>query len=166
MRNDVPNKTETPEELVERYYPDIFRYIYWRVRDRQIAEDITQETFLKAIRYYGSMGKQLKYRALLYKIAANLCVDLSRRKSTEPLREDIPGEDAGFGQVEATDSFAKLVEQLPEGQKEIVTLRFGHDLKMREIAGIVKLPLRTVQSRLRAALKSLKTSITKGGRHE
>lgn len=53
----------------------------------------------------------------------------------------------------------RLVNSLPEEQREIVILRFSQDLTLREIAGIVKLPLRTVQSRLRSALNYLKRGL-------
>ena len=56
----------------------------------------------------------------------------------------------------------QLVAGLPENQREIVLLRFGQDLTLRETADMLKLPLRTVQSRLRSALKSLKEEL----RHE
>ena len=58
---------------------------------------------------------------------------------------------------------ARLVERLPEKQREIVLLRFAQDLTLRETADVLGLPLRTVQSRLRAALKYLKKILKEGG---
>lgn len=56
-----------------------------------------------------------------------------------------------------------LIKELPEEQREIIYLRFAHDLTLREIGQILNLPQRTVQSRLRAALKRMKKELGKGG---
>ena len=66
-------------------------------------------------------------------------------------------EDANFAEAQSRAALRELVRTLPETQREIVLLRFAQDLTLREIAEITELPLRTVQSRLRAALKNLRT---------
>ena len=69
----------------------------------------------------------------------------------------------GIDRAEQEADLARLVERLPEKQREIVLLRFAQDLTLRETADVLGLPLRTVQSRLRAALKYLKKILKEGG---
>lgn len=78
-----------------------------------------------------------------------------RREPTEPEEYIEPG----FARVEAELSLAQLLSTLPAKQREVVELRYVHDLKLREIAEILDEPLRTVQSRLRSALKTLERSL-------
>ena len=71
--------------------------------------------------------------------------------------------ESGYDRVDSDMEVRRLIEKLPEGQRDIVILRCSQDLTLREIAKITKLPLRTVQSRLRAALKYLKKELEKEG---
>ena len=87
------------DELVRAYYPDILRYCRRHTPDASSAEDAAQETFLKAVRHLDAYVHSRKFRAWLYRIAANTCVDFWRRsQSPEPLTE---GEylDPGFARV-------------------------------------------------------------------
>ena len=78
--------------------------------------------------------------------------DVPLENAPEPICED-----ASFTEAQSRAALRELVRTLPEAQREIVLLRFAQDLTLREIAEITELPLRTVQSRLRAALKNLRT---------
>lgn len=152
------------EELIAMYYPEIFRYCIWHAPNRYLAEDAAQETFLKAIRYFDCYVHKGKFRAFLYQIAANTCIDMRRKKwLTEIPFEELPEEPEdkkdGFGSIDEELQFAQIISALPEYLQEIVILRFSQELSMREIAKIVNLPLRTVQSRLRAALRSLRKEL-------
>lgn len=152
---------EAMDGLVRLYYPEILRYCLWHAPDRAAAEDAAQETFLKAIRYCSRYVHKGKFRAFLYKIASNTCVDLQRKYRPDPLLPDSAGE----GLVDGCDRFDRvisdvwlrqLIQKLPDGSQEIVYLRFAHGLTLSEIAQLTKLPLRTVQSRLRSSLKIIK----------
>ena len=90
---------------------------------------------------------------------------MARRRSLDdvPL-ENAPEpicEDANFAEAQSRAALRERVRTRPEAQREIVLLRFGQDLTLREIAAVTELPLRTVQSRLRAALKKLRTTFDK-----
>ena len=76
------------DELKEQY-EKIFRYCFFKVNDREAAEDITQETFLRFLESpnYTDMNKELRY---LYTIAGNLCADHFRKRQAEELSENIP----------------------------------------------------------------------------
>lgn len=147
------------DELIRSYYPGILRYCLGHTPDRQTAEDAAQETFLKAVRHIDAYAHRGKFRAYLYKIAANTCTDLWRRSGRREPPEPEEYIEPGFERVEAELSLAQLLSILPAKQREVVVLRYVHDLKLKEIAEIVDEPLRTVQSRLRSALKTLERSL-------
>lgn len=158
---------EAANTLIARYYDDIFRYCLWHTATRSMAEDATQETFLKLIRYCDRYIAKGHFRAFLYRIAVNTCIDFGRAKAstTPPLPEDIDtvadnGQD--FETLQDSLSLHQMVTDLPETQQQLVLLRYLHDLSLREIAEITDLPLRTVQSRLRTALKKLRKNYEKG----
>ena len=154
------------EELVEKYYPEILKYCIWHAPNRTLAEDATQETFLKAVRYMNRYVHRGKFRAFLYKIAANTCVDMWRKQGTtkelpegiviEQIQKEMSYEESGFDEIQDLLNLQQMIRILPEELREIVILRFGHDLTIREIANITGIPFRTVQSRIRSALKKLK----------
>lgn len=158
---------EAANTLITRYYDDIFRYCLWHTATRSMAEDATQETFLKLIRYCDRYVAKGHFRAFLYRIAINTCIDLGRAKAgtAMPLPEDlemIADRNQDFDTLQDTLSLHQMVTTLPEAQQQLVLLRYLHDLSLREIAEITDLPLRTVQSRLRAALKKLRKNYEKG----
>lgn len=157
---------EACEALVARYYDEIFRYCLWHAPRQALAEDATQEVFLKFIRYAPRAARHGNHRALLYQIARHTCIDMARRHylSEAPLEQapEHTAPDPGFAETESAHVLREIVAHLPEAQRELVLLRFAQDLTLREIASVTGLPLRTVQSRLRAALKILRRDFEKG----
>lgn len=154
-------------EVIGRYYEDIFRYCCWHTPSRESAEDATQETILKAIRYSDRYIHKGQFRAFLYKIATNTCIDLQKKKenqtvSLEQVEEEVIYVELGYRQLEANLSLKQMVQELPIELREVIILRYGQDLSLREIAKVIELPLRTVQSRINRALKILRTN-QKGG---
>ena len=79
------------------------------------------------------------------------------------LPEGLITQENGYQQAEQEADFLRLTALLPEQQRELVILRYTQQFKLREIAQITGLPLRTVQSRLRAALKTLKSKLSEEG---
>ena len=127
------------DELIAAFYPEVLRYCLWHAPDRSLAEDAAQETFLKAIRYFDRYTHQGKFKSFLYRIAANTCTDM-RRKYCRPdisLEESAiePGyEEPAFDAIRSDMALRQLVSGLPPDQREIVLLRFGQDLTLRETA--------------------------------
>lgn len=157
---------DAAEELIRVYYPEILKYCLWHAPNRTLAEDAVQETFLKAIRYMDRYISKGKFRAFLYKIAANTCIDMGRKKwTTEAPLDDLEAEpqymESGFDQVDEEIQLRRLVRNLKAELQEIVVLRFGQELTLREIAEITGTPLRTVQTRLRKALKQIEQELKK-----
>lgn len=156
------------DELIGIYYPEILRYCLWHAPNRSLAEDAAQETFLKVIRYSDRYIHKGRFKPFLYQIAANTCIDMQRKNCCQDISlEEVTIESAywepGFENIQSDMVLKQLVKKLPTDLQEIVILRFGQDLKLREIAQVVDMPLRTVQSRLRSALKKIKKEIEEGG---
>lgn len=158
------------DELITLLYPEILRYCLWHAPDRSLAEDAAQETFLKAIRYFDRYAHRGRFKSFLYQIAANTCIDMQRKNrhsdiSLEESEIDPSYSEPAFEAVRSDMVLRQLVSGLPGDQQEIVLLRFGQDLTIREIGEVVNLPLRTVQSKLRSALKKLKAEIAPPQKH-
>ncbi len=152
------------DELIKMFYPDILRYCLWHAPNRSLAEDAVQETFLKAIRYFDRYTHKGKFRSFLYQIAVNTCIDMQRKNrnpdiSLEESEIEPSYTDPAFEAIRSDMVLRQIVSSLSKDQREIVLLRFGQDLTLREIAEVLHLPLRTVQSRLRSALKKLKAEL-------
>lgn len=149
-------------ELIEMYYADILRYCSWHTSGAVYAEDATQETFLKAVRYLDTTGFNGEFRPFIYKIARNTCIDLARKRyqddtNLEQLEQEPRYSEAGFEKTEDDVWLQQLISNLEPESQEILLLRFGQNLTIRETAQTMGLPLRTVQSKLRSLLKRLKT---------
>ena len=167
LRKAQSGDTGALDTLIAAYYPQILNYCRWHTADEQQAQDAAQETFLKAVHWLdASGGFQGSFKPFLYKIAKNVCIDLSRAAgrtevSLEGLPEEPAYQESGFAAAEDGANLRALTAQLEPEQRELVLLRFAQQLKLREIAQITGLPLRTVQSRLRAALKTLEMQLEK-----
>ena len=80
---------------------------------------------------------------------------------TQDIPAELPSEESGFERIHADLIFHQQIRSLPPEQQEVLLLRFGQELTLRQIAQVTGVPLRTVQSRLRAALKKLKSQLEK-----
>lgn len=147
------------EELASMYYEDILRYCIYHTPDMDTAQDAVQETFLKVIRYFPQYQSRGKFRGFLYKVASNTCTDLWRRRKTAQLPEEMEFLETGFARSESEVNFQHMVRSLPSEQREVVYLKYAQELTLREIAMVTGAPVRTVQSRLRRALKAIKNEM-------
>mgnify|MGYP005767476477 FL=1 len=107
-------------ELARLYYNDILRYCLLHVPDRSLAQDAVQETFLRVFRYFGGYTHRGNFRAFLYKVAANVCIDICRKKTWEPIPKQVPFEEKGLKEGEDREDFRRLVELLPEELRSLL----------------------------------------------
>lgn len=154
-------RRECLDELVAFYYPAILRYCLWHMPDRESALDATQETFLKLVRFLDRYENRGMFRAFLYRIAANTCIDLKRKRPetaplTECVAETICVLEDGYQAAEDRQLLANALTHLDNEMRELVLLRYGQELTFREIAEITGIPLRTLQTRMRRAVKRLR----------
>lgn len=157
-------RRECLDELVAFYYPAILRYCLWHMPDRESALDATQETFLKLVRFLDSYESRGAFRTFLYRIAANTCIDMKRKRAvTEPLSEvlleTVCSPECGYQAAEDRHQLATALTHLDNGMRELILLRYGQELTLREIADITGLPLRTVQTKLRRAVKVMRKAL-------
>ena len=158
--------TSAADELVRMYYPEILRYCVWHAPDSASAEDAAQETFLKAIRCFDRYEHRGKFKSFLYRIASNTCIDMARKNSRADLplefAENMEKTDENIAALESEMNFRQMLNSLTTENREILFLRFGQDLTLKEIGNVLGLPMRTVQSKLRSSLKMLKNSMREG----
>ncbi len=157
-------------EYYERYHNDIFRFCMIKTSDRSRSLEITQETFMRFWKYIIS-GKDIKQeRPLLYRIANNLIIDSYRKKKA------ILVENFSLGKYENNISIdysekqenildgeriINILNELPDLNREIITLRFINDFSISEIAKTVKLDNKTVSVYLHRGIKQLRKLVKK-----
>lgn len=142
------------EELIDRYYAAILRYCGWHCFNREKAEDLTQETFLKLFRSLPRYKGRNQFKSYLYTIANRLCIDESRKMpfySLEDAAEIADGQNE-IARAEHREEISRLLSALSDVQREAVLLRFGQELGFTEIAKVMGCNRRTAQSRVRNAL--------------
>ena len=146
------------EELIHRWYSAILRYCRWHCPNDATAEDLTQEVFYKLFRSIHQYDERRNFKAYLYTIARNLCIDESRRQPLNSLEEEAYQTDISepIQQIEAKLDVASLLCILPSEQKDAVILRYGEQLSYKEIASVMGCNMRTAQSRVRNALNTMR----------
>ena len=148
---------------IEEQYDKIYRYCYFKIYDEQVAQDITQETFLRFYKQGLNLGsdKELLY---LYTIAKNLCIDHFRRRTTESLEEiteeviDDPTED-----LISNLTLRMTISKLPEDEQELIFLRYVNEVSITTICKITGLSRFAVYRKLSKSLKWLKEELLKEG---
>lgn len=147
-----------PAPLIRRVYA----YVAYRIGDGAEAEDITSETFERALRYRASYDARKGTPATwLLGIATRCIADAATRRAGEVLVSE-PPERPGGDEAAATSTrldLADAVSQLSERDRELVALRYGADLRAREIAGLLGMKTGAVEVALHRALERLKTEL-------
>lgn len=162
------------EAFVHRYHSPILSYLERLLNDRDKAEDIVQETFIKFLHQLESQRIPDNVRAWLYRVATNQCRDYWRSASYRkernvfdhiPEQKDRQAKPSDiYERTETRNEMFQLLNELSNTQREIVIMRFYNDLKLQEIADVMECPLGTVKTRLFHALRLLKSRIEEGGR--
>ncbi|MBP3613511.1 MAG: RNA polymerase sigma factor [Bacteroidaceae bacterium] len=160
------------DTLLERYQDKLYRYIFFLVRSREVTEDLFQETFVKAIvnLQQGRYQSDGKFAAWITRIAHNLVIDLFRQERNENLISNDESEidllnSAKFseGTIESQmvnkqvlKDVARLVEELPEAQREVVRMRFFENKSFKEIAESEGISINTALGRVRYAISNMR----------
>lgn len=163
-------------ELMSRYKSKVFGKIYMFVRDRELANDLFQDTFCKAVQALkdGQYNEEGKFSAWIMRIAHNLCIDHFRNAKK---MQFVRGND-DYNPLDYVSDKAKNVEQLvakrevskevrqliallPAEQKEIVMMRIVYDMSFKEIADQLNISINTALGRMRYALINLRKYMEK-----
>ncbi|MBR9861109.1 sigma-70 family RNA polymerase sigma factor [bacterium] len=159
------------EMLINRHKDRIFTTIYLIVKDSYIAEDLFQETFIKVIKNlkkkkYNEEGKFLPW---VTRIARNLAIDHFRKKQRMPMVTDSHGDDVfrkmkistetreqTIIRTEREDEVRRMINQLPDEQRQVLILRHYGELSFKEIADLTDVSINTALGRMRYALNNLR----------
>ncbi|MGI9626535.1 MAG: sigma-70 family RNA polymerase sigma factor [Longimicrobiales bacterium] len=179
-------RQEAFRELLKRYERPVFSLVYRMVRDRALAEDLSQEAFIRAFKAIGSYNPSYKFSSWMFKIANNLTIDHLRRKRIDTVSihgspHAVTGEEEAQTRLviesseEAPDSYVESQELGTQIEQAIGTLRPEYrtatllrhveGYSYEEIAQIMELPLGTVKTyihRARIELKALLSDVARG----
>jgi RNA polymerase sigma-70 factor (ECF subfamily) len=166
---------ELLDRLIERFQHRLLRYLVFLTGNRELAEDIFQETWFRVMERGKQYNGKSKFDTWLFAIARHLVIDWSRKKTTtslEALQEqygnehafDVPASGPSpFDAVtsrENRESVQAALTQLDSLHREVLVLRFHEELSLEEIAIVTGAPLSTVKSRLYRGLAALKPSFS------
>jgi len=154
--SDVARGDETAlRELLRRYERPLAHFIFRHTGGRDV-EDVYQETWLRVVRHAQRFDPAKRFSTWLFQIALNLCRDWHRRAAADAdSLVDTAAPSPELAQREAALDAAKLLATLPEAQREVVILRYYHDLTEDETAAILDCPKGTVKSRMHHAIARL-----------
>jgi RNA polymerase sigma-70 factor (ECF subfamily) len=163
--------------LINRHQSKIYGYIYSKVSDRDVTEDIFQETFYKVIytlkqkKYYNEEGKFLSW---VLRIASNLIIDKFRNDKKMPLKRDtddlmifsrITDNSLNIEKMliknQVHIDLKAIIEKLPHDQKEVIMMRYFLEMSFKEIADFTGVSVNTTLGRMRYAITNLRKVIEK-----
>lgn len=146
--------------IIERYYDDIYRFCLYLTGQENDSYDITQEVFLRFIKYINAY-KDKNLKGYLLIIARNLCSTyFNRKKATDDIAElDLAEENGQMKTVEDKLFLKKLLQELSEEQREVVILRTYEELPFKEIAKMLGVNTATVKSRYRLGIAHMRDKL-------
>jgi RNA polymerase sigma-70 factor (ECF subfamily) len=156
-------------ELLKIYYADIYSYLRRLCGSRHDAEDLTQQTFLKAWSSLDGFAGRSKFSTWLYRIAHNTYLDWLRKNAAvtqsrpdqwwQECTHKNSGPYANVAESQLTQQLYEAVDQLDEDKKHIVHLHYYQGLSLRETAKVLGIATSTVKYRLREVMKILKDKL-------
>lgn len=174
VREYIDGEESALKALLERYKKKIYTSIYIRVKDQFLADDIFQETFIKVIDTIksGKYNEEGKFLPWVMRIAYNLVIDHFRKVQRSPSIINNEGFDIfevlDFSEDDAEKSMikkqrnkdlTKIIQLLPDDQKEVLIMRHFCDMSFKEIAEITGVSINTALGRMRYALTNLRKLI-------
>lgn len=167
------------DELLFRHQKNVFNYIYFIIRNREMAEDVFQETFIKAITTIkqGRYTENGKFRAWIMRIAHNLVIDYFRQERNENtvsndeteidllnnanLCEDTIEDRIVYSQI--LEDVKKLIHYLPQSQREVLEMRYYQGLSFKEISEQTGISINTALGRMRYAILNIRKMAEENG---
>ncbi|WP_276392498.1 RNA polymerase sigma factor [Eudoraea chungangensis] len=176
VQNYIDGDEKSLEILINKHNQRLSSFIYSKVLDKEVTEDIFQDTFIKVIKTLkrGAYNEEGKFLPWVMRIAHNLVIDHFRKNKRMPKFDG--GEDFNIFSVLGDDKLdaerqlikeqietdlASLIEELPEDQQEVVIMRIYKDMSFKEIAENTDVSINTALGRMRYALINLRKLIEK-----
>jgi len=173
VRLYVEGNNEAFNVLLDRYESKVFTYINYIVRNKEVAEDLFQDTFMRVVATLkdGKYAEQQKFSAWLMRITHNILVDYFRHLNNEKNISNDENEIDLFNDIKLADEnnvemqiiktqnlngVERIIKMLPENQQEIINLRYYQDMSFKEIAGMLNCSINTALGRTRYALINLR----------
>ena len=162
------------ETLVLRHKLKIYNFIYSKVFDRDTAEDIFQETFIKVIKTLkrGVYNEEGKFLPWVMRIAHNLVIDYFRKNNRIPtfdnneeydifqlISDGSPTAERSMIDEQVVEDLQKLIVELPDDQKDVLTMRLYKDMSFKEIAETTGVSINTALGRMRYAIINLRKMV-------
>ncbi|KIL51785.1 RNA polymerase sigma factor SigW [Jeotgalibacillus soli] len=163
-------------EIVEIYKDKVFHVCFRMLGNRQEAEDISQDAFIRAYINIHTFDIDRKFSTWLYRIATNLCIDRIRKKKPDyyldaevtgtegltmysqiPVDERLPEEEVES--MELQDTIQKEISKLPDKYRSVIVLKYIEELSLKEISEILDLPLGTVKTRIHRGREALRKQL-------
>ena len=172
----IQGKEASLEILIKRHQQRLYRFIYSKVQDKDVTEDVFQDTFIKVIRTLkkGNYNEEGKFLTWVMRIAHNLVIDYFRKSKRIPSFKNKDDFDIfsiiGDGSLNAEkkmiqeqiyNDVRELVHSLPEEQKEVLIMRMYRDMSFKEISENTGVSINTALGRMRYALINLRKLIEK-----
>lgn len=163
-------------ELVELYQEKLFHMAYRMLNNKQEAEDIVQETFLRVYNNLHRYDDTQKFSTWIYRIATNLCIDQLRKRkqvySLDAESTDYEGLD-GYSMIpsdnrtpeseliisETQSIIHQAIDQLPPKYKSVMVLRYIQELSLQEVGDILEMPVTTVKTRVHRGREYLRKKL-------
>ncbi|MDV7187471.1 sigma-70 family RNA polymerase sigma factor [Lutibacter sp. TH_r2] len=176
VSNYINGQEKSLEVLINRHQQRIFSFVLSKVLDREIAEDIFQDTFIKVINTLkkGKYNEEGKFLPWVMRIAHNLIIDHFRRNKRIPtfkntdefdifsvISDDNLNAESEIIKMQILDDVKGLIVELPEDQKEVLIMRMYKDMSFKEIAENTGVSINTALGRMRYALINLRKLIEK-----
>lgn len=176
VKNYIAGDENALAVLINRHQSKIYGFIYSKMADRDVADDVFQDTFIKVIKTLksNSYNEEGKFLPWVMRISHNLIVDHYRKNKKMPMLRET--EEFSIFSV-LTDSsmnaegriiteviekdLQKIIKQLPDDQREVLTMRIYQDLSFNEIAELTGVSINTALGRMRYALMNLRKLIEK-----
>ncbi|MFD2890513.1 RNA polymerase sigma factor [Flavobacterium chuncheonense] len=176
IKNYVGGDESAIATLIERHQSKIYGFIYSKIPDRDVCDDVFQDTFIKVIRKLksSSYNEEGKFLPWVMRIAHNLVIDHFRKAKKMPLQRD--SEEFSIFSVMSESSLniedqiileqvemdlVRLVDELPDDQREVLMMRIYQNLSFKEIADLTGVSINTALGRMRYALMNLRKVIEK-----
>ncbi|MGB1121389.1 MAG: RNA polymerase sigma factor [Saprospiraceae bacterium] len=174
VRSYLDGNEKAFEELLNRHKNKIYTSIYLFVKERSLAEDIFQDTFIKIIDTLrkGKYNEEGKFVQWAMRIAYNMCVDHFRRSKRKPtvaptdefdifsvISVSEENAETRIIRSQTHDKVRRLVDQLPPEQREVVILRHYAEMSFKEIAALTRVSINTALGRMRYALINIRKMV-------